>query len=179
MTSDDDRNGELGSGEGADGAPPRRRWMGTVLVLSLAVNLLIFGAIGGMALRGASTDGDGLSRRERVLQGMLPPDHHDAWRQAVMEARKEKQEIRKGMQSMQQRIVSILRSEEFNPDELEQAFAERSAMRQELAGVTRRRLVVITSQMTPEDRTFMAERFEQLMARSRARREGREQRGAQ
>ncbi|MEM7499598.1 MAG: periplasmic heavy metal sensor [Pseudomonadota bacterium] len=146
------------------------RWVSVLLVVSLAANLMVVGVFGGLALRGMAKEDDGLNRRERMIQRLLPESHHDAWRSVVAASRPEKRTIRKDMGVVHMRMVTILRTEPFEPDALAQAFDERMALHRQLVSLTGGHFVAMASSMTTAERQVMADKFEEFLERRQRRR---------
>lgn len=169
MTSEGDGpNGNI-EDDGAANRPRAPRWMSWLLIASLGANLLVVGVLGGAALRNMAEEDDGLNRRERMLQRLLPESHHDAWKTTVHAARPEKRAIRQDITVVHMRMVSILRRDPFEADAMMSAFEDRMALQRKILGLTGRQLVSMASSMTFEQRKDMADRLEEFSKRRAAR----------
>ncbi|MEL6765783.1 MAG: periplasmic heavy metal sensor [Pseudomonadota bacterium] len=167
-TEGDGPNGSI-EDDGATARPRAPRWMSLLLIASLGANLLVVGVLGGAALRSMAEEDDGLNRRERLVQRLLPESHYDAWKTTVHAAHDEKQAIRSEIITSHMRMVTILRTDPFEAEAMMSAFGQRMALQQKMLGLTGRQIVTMASSMTFEERKVMADRLE-AFAKRRAKR---------
>ncbi|MEO0429285.1 MAG: periplasmic heavy metal sensor [Pseudomonadota bacterium] len=161
-----------------DGAARRSgtpRWMSLLLIGSLAVNLLVVGVVSGTAIRSMASDDDGLNRRERRMQRLLPESHHEAWKYTVHAGESEKAAIWESITVVHSRMVTILRKDPFEPEAFGRAFQERVTLQGKMLGLTGRQLLSMASTMNAAERAVMADRMEEAVARRSARRAERAQ----
>ena len=162
--------------ETASQTPKRRRWLMPLLLISLAVNLLVIGAIAGAML---SPDGPRRHGGEdqRALRGVvgepflraLPADQRRA---LVRDAVANRDRVRESRASLQKRLdafLAALRTEPFDAEEVARLLADqrRAAIgRQELGEEL---LLKRLAGMSAEERAAYAERLEDRLKRFRRR----------
>lgn len=149
--------------------PAGRPWAKIVLVLSLGLNLLFLGLIGGAILR------DGPQGRPMMVREVdfgslteaLARDDRETLRRSFQRAAPELRGQRRDVQSDLAELMAVLRAPEFQRDKVEALFArhsERASRRQELGQQLMLDLLVA---MPPDDRAAFADRLENAMKRSR------------
>ena len=138
------------------GAPPRSRLVYPALIVSLALNLLF---IGGLAAAVWHYN----SRHVRGEFGLLafarqlPPEHQEAFRQQVLNARASLKDEREAVRSAWLEINSLLTTEPFDKDKLKTAMAKlREAENQFRAGLNNS-FAEIAASVTPEERKLLQE----------------------
>lgn len=155
-------------------APTRRRWLLPLLVISLAMNLLVVGAVAGALLSPNGPRGGG---DQRTLRGVVGepffralPDH--ARRALVRDALSSRDRVRESREALKQRLDAFLvalRSDPFDADEAARLLGEQrqaAIRRQELGEqLLLRRL----SSMTHEERREYAEALEERLSSFRRR----------
>jgi uncharacterized membrane protein len=150
---------------------PRRRWMGPLLIVSLAVNLLVLGAVSSWAWRhGAHGPWHGSrSSTERILW-LVPEAKRDAAAAIIARYQGEQDARAAEVKAAEDAVIAVLRAEPFSRPALEQALSRTGS-----AELARRlqpaMLAEIVETLSPAERKMLADNVEQLMER-RARRRG-------
>ncbi|MBI1386273.1 MAG: periplasmic heavy metal sensor [Rhizobiales bacterium] len=161
----DQNNGPAGTPSPA--SPPRRRWLWVVAIVSLAINLLIVGAVAGHFVRGHGGPGGWSAMRE--LRD-IPRERRDALRETFRAARQElrpmRDEIREAWRG------AITRLEAANVDEAAIRAAVADATAKELAARERMLPVVVrvAGQLQPQEKRLVARMLAGWMGRGEHRR---------
>ena len=143
-----------------------RRWLKVVFGLSLALNLLVLGFVGGAALRHGGFDG----RPHHVVGGPLTRALSDEDKRAVVREmrrayREEGRGERTGYRESMQRLVTGLRAEPFDPAPVAAQMAQMRDMLGQRVAIGQRVLLDHLAQMEPEARQAFAGRLEESMKR--------------
>ncbi len=146
-----------------------RGWVKAALVISVAVNLLVIGAIGGSFLRGGPM-GHGTMVRELnfgPLTEALSIEDRAALRRAVAQAAPDLKGQRAAMEGDMTAILAVLRAPGFARAEVDAIFA-RQAERSEVRRRIGQQLVLdLVAAMTPDARAAFADRLDVVMKRSK------------
>ena len=129
-----------------------RKWLVTIVVISVALNLLLVGFyIGQQPLPGRTNVSiDPTMGLPRVLQG-LPEDRRRALLQDVDVSRREIASRHRALQKVQLDIERIMETEPFEPDELAQALENFRRRFDENQEDSHRLLVQLFEQIDPEE----------------------------
>ena len=143
-----------------------RKWLVTIVVISVALNLLLVGFyIGQQPLPGRTNVSiDPTMGLPRVLQG-LPEDRRRALLQDVDVSRREIASRHRALQKVQLDIERIMETEPFEPDELAQALENFRRRFDENQEDSHRLLVQLFEQIDPEERRAIRIALSQLRAR--------------
>ena len=143
-----------------------RKWLVTIVVISVALNLLLVGFyIGHQPLPGRTNVSiDPTMGLPRVLQG-LPEDRRRALLQDVDVSRREIASRHRALQKVQLDIERIMETEPFEPDELAQALENFRRRFDENQEDSHRLLVQLFEQIDPEERRAVRIALSQLRAR--------------
>ena len=143
-----------------------RKWLITIVVISIALNLLLVGFyIGQQPLPGRTNVSiDPTMGLPRVLQG-LPEDRRRALLQDVDVSRREIASRHRALQKVQLDIERIMETEPFEPDELAQALENFRRRFDENQEDSHRLLVQLFEQIDPEERRAIRIALSQLRAR--------------
>ncbi|MCR9085995.1 MAG: periplasmic heavy metal sensor [Rhodobacteraceae bacterium] len=148
-----------------DPAQPRRRRTGLFLGLSLALNLVVIGAIIGALLlaRGGGPERPGAELRAAgrlPVAAMLPPDARAELREGLRaQGAGDKAAYRAADRAHAERLDAALRAEPFDPALVAELFAERRAFRGERAAAVDLVLVEVLAGMNADDRAAFADRM--------------------
>ncbi|PZR00234.1 MAG: hypothetical protein DI533_06495 [Cereibacter sphaeroides] len=152
-------------------ATPRRlspKAMKIVLILSLGLNLVTLGVVGGAMVHGMS-ERDKPKFRDLAFGPFteaLSPEDRQALRRAFRQDGGNPRDIRQEMQQGFADLLTALRAEPFDAGALRAVFAAMQARMQARMDFGQRLLADRIVAMTPEARTQFAERLEELMKRS-------------
>lgn len=145
-------------------AKPRRVWR-IVLVMSLAVNLLMVGLIGGAFLRsGGSPPGAFDVRLGAFAAALSPKDRReigDQLRRGDGKLGQSRADRRKAFED----LILVLESQPFDPEALLRIFQSQQERQFELQGKALAAFVVRVSEMTLEERTAFAGRLRESSER--------------
>lgn len=153
---------------------PRRapRWMKILLGVSLAFNVLITAAIGGLALRhGASHGGPGF-RDIRSFARFVPEERRE---DALVVLARHQEAYRHSLDRMREAreaVALVFVEEPYDPAGLEVALAELRAASVATRSLAHDAMVEIGANLTPEERAEVIEKFKQRGRRWRERRYG-------
>ncbi|ARC89116.1 periplasmic heavy metal sensor [Rhodovulum sp. MB263] len=149
-------------------APPRRgrNRLSLALGLSLAVNVLLLGLIGGAFL--SHRPGGGLS--DAVTMRALGPygralsdsdraEIRKALRAEAPRVREERREVRQGFRDM----LTALRGDTFDAERIAMVLDRQGARVQTHAGMVRQLMLDRLSAMSPEERSAFADRLERVL----------------
>ncbi|MGQ0565526.1 MAG: periplasmic heavy metal sensor [Gemmobacter sp.] len=149
------------------------RWMRMLLVVSLALNLLVAGALLGVALRGGPSPVAVRDLGFGPFAAALSPEDRAALRQAWMTRSGGSEGGRRAMRADMRALLDILRAEPFDAEALRahlEKGAERTGRRLELG------LSLIAERVTglsPAERLAFADRLERELRRGPHRRDAR------
>lgn len=149
-----------------DPAQPRRRRTGVFLGLSLALNLVIVGAIVGLLLfaRGGDPERPGAELRAAgrlPVAAMLPPEARKQLRAGLRESGgRDKSADRGAWRAQAEALDAALRADPFDPARVTAALAERRALRDSRAAEVDLVLVEVLAGLSPEQRAGFADRMQ-------------------
>ena len=160
---------------------PRPRWLSVVLLLSLAVNLLVAGAVAGHLLSGRYHMGYGpeamrgeMGRMpdrpgEMVMRRMavaLPAEHRATFETAVADHRAQLAEAGRAVRDARMKVRDTLAGEPLDRAKLDAAFAELRARSQQLQAAVHATVSDAAARLPVEARTRLAE-FNRMPQRER------------
>jgi uncharacterized membrane protein len=155
--------------------PPVRapRWMKITLGLSLALNLLVAGMVGGAVLGRGHDRHDGL-RSERFTSGdalvrALSPDDRRAVRRALGPRGKTFAAQRAQMATASDRMVALLRSTPFDAAAFGDAIDARARLGADLADAGQAALIAQIATLSQAQRNAYADRLEAMAQNNRRR----------
>lgn len=153
------------------GAKPPRRWWKAVMVVSLGLNLLVFGLVGGAILRGGPPGHPELVRDLGFgpFTEALAPEDRLALRRAFAAQTPDFRDMRATMRDEMQTIVTLMRAEPFDAAALRAAMAAGVARMGERVALGQRLLADHLATMPPEARRAFADRLERSVLRGRDR----------
>ena len=147
-----------------------RRWVRVVLFVSLALNLLVVGAIAGMVLKGPPVARN--DRSDPVLPYTRAFDEdqrrelrRDLWRSV----RRDSATMRAVYLADYQRALTLLRGEPFDPASLEALLKEQGKRADEMRLRGENVLMTFLAEMTVEERRAYADRLELELEKMRHR----------
>ena len=150
----------------ADEIPSRTpRWIKITLVISLAVNLLIAGMVGGFILRGgpgapgplvSGLPIDGL----RTIQRALPEDRRRAFRRDLVSKRGELGAARREMRALRVAFLAALTADPFSVEDLRAVMARQGALFEGAGDTIRQSVLTQIAAMTSEERAAFAKALE-------------------
>ena len=146
----------------------RRSWLGWALAGSLAVNLMVAGAVGGALLSRDGGGGRGAAGGGPPEIGVLARALDANGRRTLRQGLRGDSGLRAGRAAMAERRVEVLaalRSEPFAPERLTEALAAQRAVQSGLADRGFDMLAEVIGSMTPEARAAYADRVEEALAR--------------
>ncbi|PWJ21238.1 Uncharacterized membrane protein [Jannaschia seohaensis] len=136
-----------------------RNWTKPALAVSLAINLLVAGAVGGALLtdrgpgRGGPTGGP---PELRSFERGLEPERRDALRARL----REDPALRGGrarLRATRGELVSVLRAEPFDADAFRAALSAQRAVQTELVTRALEAMVLTAQEMAPNERAALAD----------------------
>lgn len=136
--------------------PGIRRWVKIVLGLSLALNLLIIGAVAGTAFRVSKTVNDAPRSGFAFVAALEREDRRSVFSALRDENRKSRSAGRREMEQ----IFSILRSDDLDADALARAMAGQAERASRMQERIKDQLIVVVGNMSVEERRAYAERLE-------------------
>ncbi len=154
---------------------PRRapRWMKILLGVSLAVNVLIIAAAGGLALRhGASHGGVGF-RDIRSFARFVPEEKRDDARVVLEQHQEEYRAAIDQMKAARRNVAEVFAADPYDPAALEQALAELRAASSATRSLAHGAMIEIGADLTAEERADVIEKFRERGRRWREQRDGR------
>ncbi len=145
---------------------PRRRWLMPVLFISLALNLLVIGAVVGRAL-----SPDGPNKRDRVSGQVrsvigepfvraLSREDRVALLADLMEERPRIRENRESLRTRFEAFLSAVRRDPFNVDEVRQLMAQQRGVAQGRQELGEQLLIKRLEAMSAAERAEYADRLE-------------------
>lgn len=148
-------------------APARRRcsrWLWILLVLSVTLNLIAVGMIGGRYLRKMDRDPE-LGRWQSRIVRMLPDERQAMGREIMLGNKAELAEIRSALKAANTEVWAALRAEPFEPEKFKAALDARRAAMAERFGLLHLQMVEITTNLTASERAEIAEKMEERSKR--------------
>lgn len=147
-------------------APPRR-WTKLVLILSLALNLLFLGAIGGAILRDGPHGRNAMLRELNLgpLTEAFSEGDRAALRRAFMGKEPNLRAERREMQGDMTAMLDLLRAPSFQRDDLARILARQVERTERRLGLAQGLVLDLIAEMTPEARSRFADRLEEAMKR--------------
>lgn len=152
-----------------------RRWMRVLLFVSLALNLLVVGAVAGFVLNGRPMPrGD---RADPVLpytRAFDEEQRHALWRDLRTGLPREGAPLREGYLDDYRTALEILRADPYDPARMEALLAAQAARGAEVRARGQKVLSGYLAAMSPEARKAYADRLEQEIGKMRRRGAGEE-----
>ena len=155
---------------------PSGRGLKWALGLSLALNLVIVGFVGGAVLRHA---GEGRGDRGPSLQSYGAPFVRALPREAKRKLREalrgERAELpsRKDRRALYSELLEALRADDFDADAARVVFATQSGAAQNMQDRAQAAWIALISEMPAPERAAVADRLEETLKRGRKKRERR------
>lgn len=142
---------------------PKRRWMPVLLIVSLAINLLVIGAVVGTALRVRNND-----------HVKAPPGFGSALYRAL--PKHERQAMRAELSGLHrqgvdhrtadfQALGDALRAEPFAADAVEALLGQQAQVMSEMQSALQEQWLIRVSAMSPKERVEYADRLEDVVHR--------------
>lgn len=156
--------------ERSDKTPGMRGWLKVVFGLSLALNLLVLGAVGGAVVRHGGWDGRHHPPRADIAGGPLTraltqEDKRAVSREMRRAYRAEGRSGRGAYRAAMQQLVADLRAEPFDPDPVKAQMAQMREMLGQRMAIGQQILLEHLVQMDPDARQAFSARLEKAMAR--------------
>ncbi|MDF1854847.1 periplasmic heavy metal sensor [Pseudooceanicola sp.] len=149
-----------------------RLWLRLVLFGSLALNLLVVGAVGGMLVFGPPEGRDRPPRSDRIggplTQALTHEDRRDIGR-ALREAYRGGRPDRGAMRDEYQRVIAALRSDPFDADEIADSLSRQLGAATERQKVGQEILLDHLRQMSVAERAAYADRLQEGLRHDRKR----------
>ncbi len=146
------------------------RWMRVLLVISLALNLGVIGAVAGLALRHDPDRSRPVVLRDVSIGAYseaLSPEDRQIMRQRFHEVAPGLRDLRKIRQADQERVLAALRAQPFAPEAVAEALEQQRARLAEGAELGHRLLVERITGMTDAERAAFADRLQEVLSRPR------------
>lgn len=149
--------------------PGMRGWLKVLFGVSLALNLLVLGVVGGAVMRHGGWDGGHHPPRADMVGGPLTralsqKDKRDVAREMRRTYRAEGRGGRAAYHAAMQQLVTDLRAEPFDPDPVKVQMAHMRDMLGERVAIGQQILLDHLAQMDPDARHAFAARLEEAMA---------------
>ena len=131
------------------------RWVWIVLVLSLALNLVTIGAIGGTlysAQHGGFWGGHRHSSDERAFMRSLPAERGEALKKIFREHRKNLKPYWRRVRSARREAAEVLRGDPFEKAKFEAALEKLHQTHLEARAASRPMIVDLAGKLNPEER---------------------------
>lgn len=163
--------------------PPRRTtrtpiWLRLVLFASLAVNLLIFGAVAGHVLRDKPHGRvPRMDRFEAPMTFALTPEDRRAIGKALRRDYRENRPSREEITAEYQGVIAALRADPFQPELVERAFERQRASAATRMEIGQALLMQRLTEMSAQDRHDFADRLEEGLKRGPKPRDGKQEGG--
>jgi uncharacterized membrane protein len=165
-----------------ENATPIRKWLGPVLLISLAVNLFLAGlfAVGYFKDGRHHRGGHGMSMGmpHHVVARHLSDDERQALRATMREHRSTFQPLFNDLKAARLALSEAVAADPYEPEAVRDAFASMRAGMDALATQSQGALVEAFADLSPESRDKIAEALKQGRRGDRMRGEGRPMRGA-
>lgn len=154
-------------------AKPKRRpeWKTVLLVVSLGLNLLIFGAAVGFFLRGGIPPNPLADAEMRFAYGALSAEAKKTVRAKFRAERSELRRKGRELQAAFREVQASLRADPFSDARFASALAERRRLFIALAERGHMILTNVVAELPPSERAKLAERLAEQRKRKRPRRE--------
>lgn len=144
------------------------RWMKITLVVSLALNLLIVGAVAGAVV---TKGGKSEARRDgpgaNMITDALPKDERRMLRRDVRQALRDSPELRGGLRAEIAALADLMRASEFNADALEAQLIEIQSRIMGPLSVARDKLSDRLANLDEAGRSEYADRLDMLLEKKR------------
>lgn len=152
----------------SDEPKKKRNWTKVALVISLGVNLIIFGLIGGAVIggKGRAHFDDPLALRSYVWA--LPDAHRKQMRSQLQADHQMLEHGRQQNVQNRQRVIDSLRAEPFDLNRFAQALTLQQHAQSEMAVSGQRALVSQVAKMTGAERQDFARHLAHMKARDRS-----------
>ncbi|MDX2157529.1 MAG: periplasmic heavy metal sensor [Hyphomicrobiaceae bacterium] len=139
-------------------APPRRwpRWMGVALIASLALNLVVVGAIGAAAWRHHRWPEPSFQPSIFGFTRTLSGDRRHEILQTTREHRRELRPFRAALRKARADVRAALVARPFDPDRYRHAHAAQLAAEQKARGAAQQLLDQMVLRLTDEERARLA-----------------------
>ena len=154
---------------------PRRSWVKPLLFVSLALNLVVIGALLGRALAPDRPRwGDGVAGPVRGVIGApfahaLDPGDRGALHDKLTGKRSHLQASRGRLSDLLAELLAVLRAEPFQPDEVRRILQEQRGVAEERQLLGEALLLERLEAMSPDERSAYADRLERSLGRFRRR----------
>ena len=151
-------------------APGMRGWMKVLFGVSLALNLLVLGAVGGAVMRHGGWDGRHHPPRADMAGGPLTralsqEDKRAVAREMRRAYRSEGSSGRAAYDAAMQQLVTDLRTDPFDPEPVKAQMGQMREMLGQRVAIGQQILLDHLVQMDPDARHAFAARLEEAMAR--------------
>ena len=146
------------------------KWRSWLLIGSLALNLIIIGAIAGSALRGPDRAPRGKMTQPDLLRDLVqavPKDQRGELRKDLNAKRDELRGMRTEMQSRRQDLVRVLVSPEFDISQIVAIFDDHRVILSRIASGGHEIIIRRIEAMSPEEREEFAQNIERYQDRRR------------
>ncbi|MEO0391370.1 MAG: periplasmic heavy metal sensor [Pseudomonadota bacterium] len=143
-------------------------WMKVALVVSLAVNLLIIGAIAGAVLRGTGPAARGTVNFALPYAQALEPETRRAMMRSVMQSEAGRAIRPRARRQGYADVVALLRADPFDAAALEAAVASQAQAFWTVQGQAQAQWLEIVAGMTAGERAVYAAAVEERLRRPRA-----------
>ncbi len=150
-----------------------RNWMRFVLIVSLALNLLVVGLLGGAFLRHEKPVGRHLDRMSMGLSiyiRALPEDSRTAFEAELRDGNSSRRALRKSMRERQRSLEAVLLAEPFSEEAVRQALTEHRSFAFEKTGRLQDAYVDAVAGLSDEARAAYFERVQDMFAKRRMKR---------
>ena len=146
------------------------RWIKVVLTLSLALNLLIIGAVVGVASRFAGPGSGPWHDRahKRPEAALIASFERGDMRAMFKDMREKRRKVPEG-DDIRPLLLEALRAEPFDPDRLREVFALRKNAGQARRAALETALIDKLSEFSAQKRAAYADRLEKALARTKRR----------
>ncbi|MEL7026011.1 MAG: periplasmic heavy metal sensor [Pseudomonadota bacterium] len=158
-----------------DPTPPPTRspgWMRLVLIVSLAVNLLIVGMVGGAVLSGGGPGGGRDAARDTRGSPFIRALEPDERRQVMRDMVRGSRELRESRETLRVRFDALLvaiRAEDFDKAEVETLLQQQREISQKRNQLGELAILERVSKMSLEERRAYADRLEAAVKQPRPR----------
>ncbi len=151
------------------------RWIKITLFVSIALNLIVIGLIGGTILRGPfAMPLVGPAGEFGVFQRAMPGEARNALRKALYDNRADFRSKRRELVAMRVELIEVLRTEPFDAARLDDIMSRQKAFWEELGSTAQHLMGEQIAAMTPDERAQFADNLEEWMKRPPRSRDARE-----
>lgn len=147
-------------------------WMKGLLAVSLALNLVVAGLVGGNALRHWSDHRfqkveiePGLDRRQSRILHMVPEAQHEVAKRILLGRQDELDRARAEMREAHMAFIEAIRREPFDPAKLDQALARRNDAAGDFWRIGMQQVAEIARELDAGSRAELADRLEERTRR--------------